>query len=81
MFVCNIVRCQAEGKNWNDLFSKILLLKTTRKNSVQCSRLLDADLSSYFAALQLFIYLSNLLVYKTRGMQKGKYIQNYSTAS
>ena len=80
MFVCNIVPCQAEGKNWNDLFSKILLLKT-RKYSVQCSRLLDADLSSYFATLQLFIYLSNLLVYISRTLPKGKYIQYYSTAS
>jgi hypothetical protein len=39
-----LYRFQFEGRNWNNLFSKIQLLKTTRKNDVRCSRLLDADI-------------------------------------
>ena len=53
----------------------------SRKKTVQCSRLLDADLSSLFTSAQLFTYITNLLVCKNRGMPKGKYIQDYSTVS
>jgi hypothetical protein len=73
-------RAQVEGKNWKKLFSKIQLLKT-RYKGVWCSRLLDADISSKFRALQFFIHLTNLLVYQNRDMPKGKYIQEYSVAS